>query len=402
MLSQFRILLSCLIAVTFPGVSEAADPVRVGNVYGLSGAYAAAGTDLRKGATLAAETINAKGGIASLGGAPLELIFADTQSKPVIAVGEAERLITQERVVALIGSTTSTETIPLVQVGERFGIPQIVPVAQHESITSRGSKWVFSSTILEADYVTGLSQGLDLLLNIEPTKNRVGVLVPNNDYGLQVGQQLQRLLPERKDIQVVTTIQYNAGSQDLLQPVLKLKAASPDIVIQVGYFRDGLLAAKAYQQLDMHPVVLGTGGMTGDPKLVNELGRLVEGELAVTPFAGDLPAARAVGERYEKRFNEAFTLNAALGYQGVIVVAEALEKAGSTAPAAIAAALRSLKLDGEKVITASKFIQFDETGRNLGRAVAITQFQQGTPVTVWPAAHAAGAPRWQRFNVPQP
>lgn len=382
--------------------AHAAAPVRVGAVYGLSGPYAAAGGDLQKGATLAADEINAAGGIKSLGGAKLELVFGDTQSKPIVGVGEAERLITQEKVVALIGSTTSTETIPMVQVAEKFGVPQIVPMAQHESITARGFKWVWSSTLIDADYATGLMQGLDMLLKMEPAKNRVGVLFPNNDYGLQMEKLLRPLLEKRKDINLVAMIQYNSQTQDLLQPSLKLKAATPDIVLQVGYFRDGVLASKAYQQLDFHPVVLGTGGMSGDPKLATELGPLVDGQFAVTPFAGDAPNVKPVAEAYAKRYNIKFTLNAALGYQGVVVVAEALEKAGNTSPAAIASALRSIKLTGDKVITASDYIQFDGNGRNLGRATAITQFQNGQPVTVWPPAHAVAKPVWAQFNAKRP
>ena len=74
----------------------------------------------------------------------------------------------------------------------------------------------------------------------------------------------------------------------------------PDVVVQVGYFRAGVLASKAYEQLDFHPVVIGTGGMSGDPKLRPEIGKLVAWQFAVTPFSGDLPAAQKIGAAFEK------------------------------------------------------------------------------------------------------
>ena len=92
---------------------------------------------------------------------------------------------------------------------------------------------------------------------------KVAVLCPDNEYGIEMGKQLKVELAKRKDLTVTSFIDYGASAQDLLQPVLKVKASQPDVVVQVGYFRAGVLASKAYEQLDFHPVVIGTGGMSG-------------------------------------------------------------------------------------------------------------------------------------------
>lgn len=386
------ILLACAVH------AEAAEPVRIGVVYALTGPYAAAGQDCKRGTELAADAINAAGGIKSLGGAKIELVFGDTQSKPINAVSEAERLITQEKVVMLTGATTSSETIPMTQVAEKYGIPQLNTLAQSAEITGRGFKWVWSSTLIDADYATGLYQALDMIHQLDPKLTKVGLINPDSEYGLEMQKLLTEGLAKRTDFTLVGNVQTSSKAQDDIQPVLKLKAAAPDIVLNVGYFRDGVLVAKALDQLDFHPVLVGTGGAASDPKLVEQIDKLVNGEFAVTPFGPDRPSVKPVAEAFRKKFDQPLTLNAALPYQAMLVIASALEKAGSTAPAAIAKAMGEVKLEGNDIIVASDYIQFDENGRNKGRATVNTQFQDEKIVTVYPPAKATGKPVLARFG----
>lgn len=378
--------------------ARAADPVRIGVVYALTGPFAAAGQDCKRGSELAADQINAAGGIKSLGGAKIELVFGDTQSKPINAVSEAERLITQEKVVMLTGATTSSETIPMTQVAEKYGVPQLNTLAQSAEITGRGFKWVWSSTLIDADYATGLFQALDMIRQLDPKLTKIGLINPDNEYGLEMQKLLTEGLAKRSDVTLVGNVQTSSKAQDDIQPVLKLKASAPDIVLNVGYFRDGVLVAKALDQLDFHPVLVGTGGAGSDPKLVEQLDKLVNGEFATTPFSADRPSVKPVAEAYQKKFDQPLTLNAALPYQAMLVVARALETAGSTAPDAIAKAMREVKLSGDDIIVASDYIQFDENGRNLGRATVNTQFQDEKIVTVYPPAKATGKPVLARFG----
>ena len=380
--------------------ADAADTVKIGAVYALTGAGAVAGGDGMRGTELAVSEANAAGGLKNHGGAQIELIKGDSQSKPVNAVGETERLINQDKVALLIGAGTSNETIPLSQVVEKYGIPHVNAIPQQESLTNGTLKWTWSTTLVDGDYVTGIFRALDMVHQVNPKLTKVAVLCPDNEYGIEMGKQLKAELAKRSDLKVTSFIDYGAAAKDLLQPVLKVKASQPDVVIQVGYFRGGVLASKAYEQLDFHPVVIGTGGMSGDPKLRPEIGNLVAWQFAVTPFSGDLPAAQKIGEAFEKKFQQPLTLNSALGYFGTMVAIRALDAAKSFKPDDIADALRKVKVGKEEMITSSDFLEFDANGRNKGRDTTVTQFQGDKLVTVWPPEKATAKPLLKGFNTP--
>jgi len=380
--------------------TRAAETVKIGAVYALTGPGAVAGGDGMRGTELAISQLNAAGGLRNHDGAQIELLKGDTQSKPINAVGEAERLINQDKVVLMIGAGTSNETAPFSQVTEKYGIPHVNAIPQQEALTNGSLKWTWSTTLIDSDYVTGILRGLDMVHQGDPKLTRIAVLCPDNDYGIEMGKQLKLELAKRSDFKLTAFIDYGFQAQDLLQPVLKLKASQPDIVIQVGYFHAGILASKAYQQLDFHPVVIGTGGMSGDPKLRPEIGNLVSWQFAVTPFSPDLPAAQKVADAFEKKFQQPLTLNSALGYFGTMVAIKALDAAKSFKPEDIADALRKTKVSKDEMITSSDYLEFNENGRNKGRDTTLTQFQADRLVTVWPPKKATAKPVIKGFNTP--
>jgi branched-chain amino acid transport system substrate-binding protein len=380
--------------------ANAADAVKIGAIYALTGPGAVAGGDGMRGTELAISELNAAGGLKNHGGAQIELVKGDSQSKPINAVGEIERLINQDKVALILGAGTSNETIPLSQVAEKYGIPHINAIPQQESLTNGSLKWTWSTTLVDGDYVTGIFRALEMVRQINPKLGKLAVLCPDNEYGIEMGKQLKAELAKRKDLTVTSFIEYGASAQDLLQPVLKVKASQPEIVVQVGYFRAGVLASKAYEQLDFHPIVIGTGGMSGDPKLRPEIGNLVSWQFAVTPFSADLPAAQKTGDAFEKKFQQPLTLNSALGYFGTMVALRALDAAKSFKPQDIADALHKVKVGKEEMITSSDYLEFDENGRNKGRDTTVTQFQGDKLVTVWPPEKATAKPVLKGFNTP--
>ena len=385
-----RTLLAATAIFAFSTASQAAENIKIGVVYPLTGPYAVAGEDCKRGMELAAEQINAAGGIKSLHGAKIELVIGDSQSKPINATSEAERLITQEKVVMVAGPATSGESLPMTQVAEKYGIPMVNTLAQNEAITGRGFKWIWSTTLIDSDYSNGLFQALDMVLKLDPKKNKVGIIYPGNEYGKSLTMLLEDGFAKRTDVKLVSSVEVSDRAQDYVQPVLKLKSSAPDVVMAVGYFRNGVLLSKALDQLDFHPIVVATGGMASDPKLVEQIGTLVNWQFATTIFSADRPKAKVVSAAFEKRFNMPLTLNSAAAYQAMIVIATALETAGSTNPDAIAKGFNSVYIKPEDMVMSSNFVKFDEHGRNTGRATVITQFQDEKIVTVWPPEKAVG------------
>ena len=123
--------------------AAAVSEVKIGLILPLSGGSAPQGAQSRRASEMAVEEINAAGGIKSLGGAKLTLVFADSQTKPQVAVSEAERLLAQEKVALLIGAYNSGITLPASEVAERNKKVWFAPVSSDISITSRGFKYVF-------------------------------------------------------------------------------------------------------------------------------------------------------------------------------------------------------------------------------------------------------------------
>src|SRR6202012_2986809 len=116
-----------------------------------------------RGTELAIAQVNADGGLKNNGGAQIELVKGDSQSKPVNAVGEAERLINQDKVVLLMGAGTSNETVPFSQVTEKYGIPHVNAIPQQEALSNGSLKWTWSTTVIESDYVIAIVRALDMV-----------------------------------------------------------------------------------------------------------------------------------------------------------------------------------------------------------------------------------------------
>src|SRR5258708_3960271 len=154
------------------GAALAADPVQGGGVVALPEPFAPAGQDIRNGGALAAEMVNASGGIKSLGGAPLEIVFGDSHSTPANAASEGERVVDQSGVSILAGASTSAETIPLSNVAERKGVPMLVINGQSEEITSRGFKWLWSQGVQDKDFITAGIAALNIAQKQHPQLKR--------------------------------------------------------------------------------------------------------------------------------------------------------------------------------------------------------------------------------------
>src|SRR4030067_3664905 len=119
------------------------EAVRVGALYPLTGDLAKLGEENKDGLQLAIDEINAAGGIKSMGGAQIEMVWGDTTGKPEVGISEVERLAQQENVVAIIGAYQSAVTTPATQAAERLSVPFIVSMAVSDKITERGFKYTF-------------------------------------------------------------------------------------------------------------------------------------------------------------------------------------------------------------------------------------------------------------------
>lgn len=370
--------------------APAVTTIRVGGFFPLTGATAKTGLENRQGLQMAIDEINAAGGIKSLGGAKIEIVWGDSQGKPEVGISEVERLVQQENVVAILGGYESSVSTPATQAAERLKTPFIVSSSIADAITERGFKYTFrvapKASWYARDQVTFLKdlkglKGLDV--------KRVALLHEDTDFGESTSVGQKKYLAEA-GMEMVVEVKYPSSAADLTTEVSKVKVANPDAILIVTYLNDAILMAQTRESLGMMaiPFVDAAGGSI-DPEFTKRLGATAEGWFTVVEFSKYAPKAKAVNDRFFARFGADFTGNSAMNYQVGMVIGDALERAASIDRDAVRDAIAKTNLTGDKVILPLDKLVFDETGQNPTSSLYIAQVQNGELIPVWPPAGAA-------------
>ena len=380
---------------------NAADAVKIGVIYPLTGPGAAVGAELRSALELAADIINngapgitelplsAGKGLPNLKGAKIKLVFADHQANPQTGATEAERLITQEKVVAIVGAYNSAVTATASQVAERAGVPFLNPESSSASLTARGFKWFFRTTPHDDLFV---HNAFEFLRELEAKKGiKPGVVVSLNENGLwgtETTKLQTKLAPDYK-MNLVKQVLYPAKTTQLTSEVQTLKAANPNLVLQSSYTADAILSMKTYKELGFSPdmILANNAGFT-DTDFIKTLGKDAEYVITREVWALDLatknPLIREVNALFNARTKSNFTGNSSRTFTGLMVIADAINRAGSTEPEAIRKALVATNIPASALIMPWGGVKFDESGQNtLGRGILV-QIVGGTYHTVYP------------------
>jgi len=384
--------------------------VKIGVIYPLTGAAASTGAELRQALELAADIVNngakgldmpfaAGGGIPGLKGAKIKLVFADHQGNPQVGATEAERLITQDKVVALVGAYNSNVTATASQVAERYQIPFLNPESSSASLTARGFKWFFRTTPHDDLFV---HNAFEFMKELQAKKGiKIAALASFNENTLWGNEttKLQAKLAPEFGYTLAKQLTYPAKSTQLTSEVQTLKAAAPTVVLQSSYLGDAILAMKSYKELGFSPdmILANNAGFT-DSEFIRTLGRDAEYVITREVWALDLATRNAlirdVNTLFRSRAKVDFTGNSSRTFTGLMVLADALDRAKSTEPEAIRRALVATNIGAEKLIMPWKGVQFDASGQNtLGRGILV-QIVDGKYHTVWPFNMAAQDVVW--------
>ena len=362
--------------------------INIGVVVPLSGANAQFGINSRQGIELVADEINAAGGIKSLGGAKINLIVADSTSTPTTAASVAQRLITQNDCVAILGAFASSLTLAISEVTERRGIP-LLTMSFSDQVTGRGFKNIFQVT--SKGSVIGKAQfdGAIALASTSQKKiEKIAILYEDTAYGTSQAAGL-RAAAKAANAEIVMDDAYPLGISDVTPLINKLRNSGAQIVFPVSYLNDSLMIIRTMrqQQIDL-PIVGGAAGYV-IPDFAKGLGSYAEGVLSVSPANYDL--ATEFTERYRKRFG-AFMVHEALEHAVLMdVLAQAIHKAKSAKPADVRNALSSTKFtEGWAKAMTGGAVKFDETGLNTLAEPVMVQWQKNELVTVWPKSLAKG------------
>mgnify|MGYP000851142547 FL=1 len=390
-------ILTLILALS--GLALAENVIKIGAIYPLSGPMAGTGQMLRNGVLMAIDIINNKHdfdfifadteGLPNLGGAKIEVIFADSAGDPKTGMSEAERLITSEGVVALVGCYQSSVTKTASQVAERYGIPYVNGDSSSPELTERGFKWFFRTDPHDGLYAR---QQFEHLVELEKqygvSLRRIAIVHENTEFGTQLARAQENLAKEF-GFEVVERIAYTTGATSLNSEVTRLMAAKPDVIMMNAYISDQILFTKTFKTMRFAPTVWHNSAAPGEPDYLASVGADGNFLFLRQGFCKDQAAKKPVITEVMKRFKEKFgqdmLADAVRSFHAPIALADAINRAGSTDPEAIRQALLETDIPGKYCLSPWEGIKFNpETGQNMYAQYIICQIQEEDFWTVYP------------------
>lgn len=310
--------------------SSSGDTIKIGILEPMTGAYAAGGAIEVEGIKLANELYP------EVLGKKIELVTVDNKSDKVESANAASRLVDKEKVSAIIGSYSSSMSMPAGDVIKKAKIPTVAPSATNPLVT-QGNDYYFRVCFIDP------FQG-QVMANYAYNKlsaKKVAIIQEvSNDYSVGLAKffsdSFKKLTGDDKS--VLTLVNYNTGDQDFTAQLTNIKATNPDVIFAPGNFTESALIMKQARQLGIKVPIIG-----GDTWEVNEFlqigGSSVEGAIFSTFFTTEKPMTKESEKflaAYAKKFpGKEPAAATALAYDSYIVIRDAIEKAGSADPAKI-------------------------------------------------------------------
>jgi branched-chain amino acid transport system substrate-binding protein len=403
------LLSAAAMSAVIAGSAAAQDKtVKIGAIFPLSGNAASAGVHAKAAIETAVEIINSgnpalgnlpvtkNAGLKGLGGAKVEVVFADNQGSPATGQNQALRLITEEKVVALTGAYQSGITLTASAIAEKYGIPFVNGESVAANLTERGFKWFFRTTPVAGDFAKIYLDFLKEMKAGGQKVDNVALVHENTEYGTSVANVITGLFKEN-GLPIAQDIAYSANTTDVQSQVLQLKDKKPDVVIMISYTSDAILYAKTFQALDYKPpMMIADNAGYSDPSTLKAVGKQIQGIFNRSSFAIGVAGSPTflINEIYKKKSGgDDLDDTAARQMQGFFVLVDAIDRAGSTEPAKIQAALKATDLKPDQLIMGYKGVKFDDKGQNVLAAGLVIQLQDGENyVPVWPKQLAKTAP----------
>lgn len=316
----------------------AGDTIRIGEFASLTGKEATFGTSSHRGTLLAIKEINAAGGVL---GKPLELVYEDNRSMQGESATIAKKLITRDRVVALLGEVASGRSLEVAPIAQQYKVPMISPSSTNPQVT-RTSEYVFRVCF------TDPFQGR-LLANFARNSLKAQKVAILSDVSQAYSVGLAQYFREpwlAGGGTIVADEKYTGGEKDFRAQLTTIKAANPDAILVPGYYTDvGLIVAQA-RQLGINVPLFGGDGWEA-PELIQIAGaQALEGTYYSTHFSPEStdPRVQQFVEAYKAEYGgQVPDAMAALGYDSVQVLADAIRRAGTTEAAALREAIAATR-----------------------------------------------------------
>jgi branched-chain amino acid transport system substrate-binding protein len=389
-----------------------AQPIRIGVLYDLSGPFAAAGSVASSiGAQIAIDLTNEKGGV--LGKYKVEPVSADSQSKPDVAINEAERLISQEKVNVILGVYSSAHAVPLAaKLESEKRILWITTAVASSVFKNKNLTYAFRAQIHSDQYGEAgagfLFENAKEKLGQDPKELKLAIIYEDGPYGTGCGEADEQQSKAKGMTQIVLKEAYSASTPDLSSLVTKLKRARPDAILHTGYNPDITLFLRQAREAGLRfKMLIGNGaGYSQIDKLRETFGPDVDFFCDIDPVPAQLldPKTLAPGlgdlikimvERYKAKtgakevpphvsmgFNQTWIL-----LQNVLPIA--IEKHGGADPEAIRKAALEVDIPPGGTIQGYGVKFFPPgtpmSGQNERSTPVVMQYSKNATTVVWPS-----------------
>ena len=375
---------AAIVGAGFPAAAQG--PIRIGASLSLTGTYAKPGKYQHEGYQLCAKDVNARGGLL---GRKIEFVVYDDQSTPATGVRLYEKLITEDRVDAVIGPYSSPISEAVANVTEKYKKVMVMPLAATTSIFKRPPDkkrhYIFMVISPAEVYLEGL-------VDIAAKRGLKTVAILNEDTLFAKASATGTAeAAKKRGLQVVFQEAYPKGNQDFSALLTKIKAVNPDVVAASTYFDDAVAITRQMRELNINPKMYGVT-VGGDlPEFYDLLKQNAEYVYGATQWEPTLPypGQKEFVEAYTKEFGREPVYHSAAGYAGCVIYAEAVKRAGTLDSDKVRDQL--LKLEMRTMFGDYKV---DADGFQLAHKMVLFQWQDGKKVTVWPDDLASGKLRF--------
>jgi branched-chain amino acid transport system substrate-binding protein len=320
----------------------AATPIKVGAIFAVTGGASNLGAPEQKTAMMFVEKLNSAGGI---NGQKITLIVKDSGSKPENAISLTKQLIDEEKVLAIIGPSTSGETMAIKNICQE-GKTILLSCAAAEDIVNPIASWVLKTPQKDSDAVRRIYQTMK-----DMGITKIGVVTSNDGFGVAGGAQLAKLAGEH-GITIAISEVYDKQATDLTDVLTKIKGQDVKAVVNWSIVPAQSLVAKNMKQIGLDVPLFQSHGF-GNIKYVQAGGEAANGTifpcgrlLVAESLPGSNPQKKVLmsyKQDYEKRYKEDASTFGGHAYDALLILTEAIKKAGSADPAKVRDAIENLK-----------------------------------------------------------
>ncbi len=376
------VALAGVVAASLPLPAGAQTPIKIGASMSVTGPYAKPGSYQKEGYDICIDELNGKGGLL---GRKVELVIYDDQSQPATAVKLYEKLITEDKVDAVMGPYSSAVSEAVANVTEKYKKVMVAPLAATTSIFKKGRKYIFM-------VITPAENYLDGLIDMAAKRGLKTVAIINEDTLFPKASAAGTVeAAKKRGMQVVLQEAYPKGNTDFSALLVKIKAANPDVIAAGTYFDDAVAITRQMKELNVNPKMFGLT-VGGDlPEFYDLLKQNAEYVYGSTQWDESLPypGQKEFLAAYTKKFKHEPSYHAAAGYAGCLIYGEAVKRAGTLDADKVREQLLKMEIK-----TAFGDYKVEPDGFQVAHKMVMLQWQDGKRVVVWPDDLASGKLRY--------